>query len=245
MENGHTNESKETISYSPIIVALITLLITIVLFFIYKAKQSSKRTVLITGLCNSGKTLLFTRLVHQKFVDTYTSMKENTGNYLINNLSLRIVDIPGHERVRDKFFEKYKKEARALVYVVDSSLIEKEVRDVAEYLYNILLELGAMNNKVKVLILCNKQDVASSKNSMAVKCILEKELTTLQRTKSSQLDSVDPKVKKGDSFLSEGEDFHFSLLSPIQIEFANGFATNETKDSINVDELEKWLVKVA
>jgi GTPase SAR1 family protein len=33
------------------------------------------------GLSDSGKTLIYSRLLHNKFVHTHTSVKENTGEY--------------------------------------------------------------------------------------------------------------------------------------------------------------------
>lgn len=45
---------------------------------------------------------------------------------------LRVVDIPGHERVRSKFFDQYKNIARGVVFVIDSTTVQKEIRDVAE-----------------------------------------------------------------------------------------------------------------
>lgn len=47
-------------------------------------------------------------------------------------IALRIVDLPGQERLRNKFFDQYKSSAKAVVYVVDSVTIQKEIRDVAE-----------------------------------------------------------------------------------------------------------------
>lgn len=46
--------------------------------------------------------------------------------------SLRIVDIPGDERLRSKYFDKYKSSVKGLVYMIDSMTIQKEIRDVAE-----------------------------------------------------------------------------------------------------------------
>lgn len=46
--------------------------------------------------------------------------------------SLRLVDLPGQERLRNKFFDQYKSSAKAIIYVVDSVTIQKEIRDVAE-----------------------------------------------------------------------------------------------------------------
>lgn len=51
---------------------------------------------------------------------------------LLSQNSLRIVDIPGQERLRNKFFDQYKNSAKAIIYVVDSVTIQKDIRDVAE-----------------------------------------------------------------------------------------------------------------
>lgn len=44
----------------------------------------------------------------------------------------RLVDIPGHERLRGRFVDEYKNTARGAVFVVDSVTLQKDVRDVAE-----------------------------------------------------------------------------------------------------------------
>lgn len=56
-------------------------------YALYQSRRTSKRGVLLTGLCDSGKTVLFSHLIAGKYVDTQTSMKENVGSYLINNVS--------------------------------------------------------------------------------------------------------------------------------------------------------------
>jgi len=42
------------------------------------------------------------------------------------------VDTPGNERLRNKYFDKYKSSAKAVVYVIDSVTIQKNVKDVTE-----------------------------------------------------------------------------------------------------------------
>lgn len=78
--------------------------------------------------------------------------------------------------MRDKFFEQYKSVAKGIVFVVDSLTLQQDVRDAAEYLYNILTDLIIVQNKPKILILCNKQDQSLAKGSNVVKSIFEKEL---------------------------------------------------------------------
>lgn len=89
---------------------------------------------------------------------------------------LKLIDIPGHERLRDKFFENYKNVARGVVFVVDSSTLQQSIRDAAEYLYNILCDSTIANNCPKFLILCNKQDQSLAKGCNVIKSIFEKEL---------------------------------------------------------------------
>lgn len=86
------------------------------------------------------------------------------------------MDIPGHERLRDKFFEQYKGIAKGVVFVVDSVTLQQDIRDVAEFLYNILIDSVIASGCSDVLILCNKQDQTFAKGTTAVKSILEKEL---------------------------------------------------------------------
>lgn len=87
-----------------------------------------------------------------------------------------MVDIPGHERLRDKFFDEYKTGARGIIFVIDSSTLQKRIRDVAEYLHTILIDSVVQSVRPKFLILCNKQDDISSKGCEVIKIALEKEL---------------------------------------------------------------------
>lgn len=101
---------------------------------------------------------MFTQLLYNEPKETYTSMKENLGDYkreqvavlqvLFMTISelisiafqgpLRVVDLPGYERLRGKFFDAYKNTAKAIVYFVDSLTVQKDVRDVAEYVSMLL-----------------------------------------------------------------------------------------------------------
>lgn len=102
-----------------------------VLLFL-KRRRLSRKDILITGLCESGKTLTWTQFLLSEERETFTSMKENIGGIQMEKGMFRLVDIPGHERLRSKFFDQYKVTTRILVYMVDSSTIQKDIRDVAE-----------------------------------------------------------------------------------------------------------------
>lgn len=46
---------------------------------------------------------------------------------------------------------------RAIVFVVDSAIFQKEVRDVAEFLYTLLSDTVISRNAPALLVACNKQ----------------------------------------------------------------------------------------
>ncbi|KAJ8945040.1 hypothetical protein NQ318_019035 [Aromia moschata] len=216
----------EGTDFTNIFIAVFVIIITLVLFALYRRSKSTRRGILLTGLCNSGKTLIYSQLLHNKNVQTHTSIVENTGNYLINNDVLKVVDIPGHERLRNKFFEQYKDIAKGLVFVVDSATIQQDIRDAAEFLYNILVDPVIVNNCPNLLILCNKQDQTLAKGATAVKSIFEKELNTLRITKSKQLESVDPKAKKTAILGNIDEDFDFAVLH-VKVDIAESYACSK------------------
>lgn len=211
------------------------------LFAIWHKRRSIGNSILLTGLSDAGKTLIYAHLLCSKFVKTHTSVKENIGDIIINNRSLKIVDIPGHERLRYKFFDQFKLSAKGLVYVIDSVTFQKDIRDVAEYLYNLLSD--SIIQKKPVLILCNKQDQTMAKGSVVIKTLLEKEMNLLRMTKTSQLEATDASATN--IFLGKQEkDFDFSHLD-INIEFAECSAYNkDSETSADMEQLNNWLKKI-
>lgn len=106
-------------------------IISVILYLI--KKRGAKRTdVLLVGLCDSGKTLLYSLVINGAEVETFTSLKENFGLLTLQNGIFRLVDLPGHERLRLRLLDTFKSTTKAIVYVVDSSTIQKETKDVAE-----------------------------------------------------------------------------------------------------------------
>ncbi|XP_014205220.1 signal recognition particle receptor subunit beta isoform X2 [Copidosoma floridanum] len=225
-----------------VIAAVFAVIITIVLFALWRRRVSVGHNVLLTGLCDVGKTLIYARLMHTKYVQTHTSVKENIGDAIEYNTSVKIVDIPGHERLRYKYFDKYKGSAKGLVFVIDSSSIHKDIRDAAEYLY-VLLSDSAINKNVPVLILCNKQDQTLAKSSGVIKTLLEKEINLLRVTKTSQLEATD--ASSSNAYLgSSGRDFEFSHLDR-RVDFAECSAyIKDAETPADIEQLTLWLTNL-
>lgn len=223
----------------------IVLLFTLVFWWCFSRHRQQRRSVLLMGLSDSGKTLLFVRLAYSQYRQTFTSMKENIEEYLTTNNSLRIVDLPGQERLRNKFFDQYKNSAKAIVYVIDSVTIQKEIRDVAEYLYTLLSDPVVQSNSPALLILCNKQDQPLAKGSQVIKSLLEKEINLVRVTKSSQLQSVDPSQSNNSTYIGKmGKDFEFSHLS-CRVDIAESSANTGDDDTpADIKTVQDWISKL-
>ncbi|XP_031631868.1 signal recognition particle receptor subunit beta [Contarinia nasturtii] len=223
------------LDFTPVYIALFVVLISIVLFFLWKKKSQKRTDLLLTGLCESGKTLLFSQLLHNVVCETFTSIAENVGDYLAEGSGkvLRVIDIPGHERLRGRFFDQYKNTAKGIVFVVDSTTVQKDIRDVADYLYTILADPSVAS--VPILIACNKQDETFSKGSSVIKPLLEKELNLVRNTRQNQLKSVDNSTSEAVFLGKQGKDFEFGHLSQsVDVIECSG------KDN-EVDSIEDWL----
>ena len=161
-----------------------------------------------------------------------------------------------------------------MVFVIDSSTVQREIKDVAEYLYGCLIDSYIASCMPPLLILCNKQGEATAKGSTVIKMMLEKELwvvtfvfprvkfvncintnlffflpppidrNIVRTTKSNQLGSIGKNVNN--NYLGkEGVDFEFSHLAPMKVDFAECSALiNDDEKEYNIKELEQWIQKL-
>lgn len=219
-----------------------------IVFFIFKRKSNKRSGVLLLGTCESGKTLLYARLVHKNYVETYTSTASNDGNYQVpgKNKSLRIIDLPGHERLRQTLLEQYKSLARAVIFLVDSSTLQKEIKDVADYLYTVLSDNVISHNAPPVLIACNKQDLLMSKGAEIIRSQLEKEMNTLRVTRSASLKQIESSGNNNTFLGKRNKDFSFDDLKPLKIEFIEcSIKGKDVSAKPDLKDLEEWLIRVA
>jgi len=201
----------------PYIISLFVLILSLLILFLWRKTKTARTDVLLLGPSDSGKTYLFSQLLFSEDKETLTSISVNTGIYNGEHGQLNFVDIPGNERLRSKFLDQYKYLAKGVVYVIDSVTLQKDIRDVADYLYTILAD-NALSS-TPILLLCNKQDETMAKGSLVIQSLLEKELNLIRTTRSSRLQSVDNSTSRDDVYLGkQGKDFLFNhLVQNIQI----------------------------
>lgn len=95
-------------------------------------RSSTKRgtAVLLVGPSDAGKTALFARLVHGRAVPSHTSMQPNIG---LLPPATRLVDVPGHARLRGQGLADHLPAAKGVLFVVDASTVARSGPAVAEY----------------------------------------------------------------------------------------------------------------
>jgi len=176
-------------------VALIVIFLTILLLRLAGGKASRARTILLVGLAESGKTRIFTQLVSGVPVDTVTSMQQTETEVELTDgrrtKKFTLIDIPGYDRLRGKYWDDFKSRAGAIIFVIDSSNISSTVKDAADFLYTLLADPLVQKRCMPILIACNKQDHPLSKTPKVIKNQLEKELNAIRVTRAASLGSTD------------------------------------------------------
>lgn len=77
------------------------------------------------------------QLLYQQTLPTNTSMQTNAALVALPSAhkALRLIDVPGHPRIRDQF-QEYLPHSKAIAFVVDSSTISRNGPAVAEYVFS-------------------------------------------------------------------------------------------------------------
>uniref|UniRef100_A0A1A8GHG2 Signal recognition particle receptor subunit beta n=1 Tax=Nothobranchius korthausae TaxID=1143690 RepID=A0A1A8GHG2_9TELE len=242
-------EDQDPVILIGVIVALAVVVITCVFLKYFLTSKTVQSAILLVGLCDSGKTLLFIRLLSGKFKRTQTSITDSSAPYRAKNersSSWTLIDLPGHDSLRFQYLEKFKSSARAIVFVIDSAIFQKEVRDVAEFLYMLLTDTVISRNTPTLLVACNKQDITMAKSAKLIQHQLEKELNTLRVTRSAALSAQDGSVGGSVYLGKKGKDFEFSQL-PMRVEFLECSARSSGKGEegeADIESLEKSLAKL-
>jgi len=225
--------------YKIVFGAVSVLLFLVVFSFLalkFRSQGAKRDTVLIVGLTNAGKSVLFLQLRDGKFRETHTSLIENDETFPLALNSgekspvVHVVDIPGHERVRTSKFRQYLPIARGIVFVIDSDNVQ--VRPIAEFLYDIFTNKLFLKRKIPLLFACNKSDMSTSQDKQEIKSLLEQELDQLRLTRRSIPDQNQQEYQEHEDTLGiEGERFTIAQLEN-EIDFLSCSAKEREIDGI-------------
>ena len=188
-------------------------------------------------------------------IKTNTSQKENEYPW---NENFKLVDIPGHSRVRQQCLSKFLSTTRALLFLIDTETVRDDIRDSAEYLVSlmsnpILYSRTSTKYKLPILIACNKQDHAMAKSASAIRKMLETEIDILKTSHKQTLkttavldneaDELDIAKKNAADIFFTTEKFNFDDLSNFTVEFVP-ISCVEENDAYSFSQVQNWVNKV-
>ncbi|CUS10636.1 unnamed protein product [Tuber aestivum] len=260
--------------FAPSPTVLITTVLAIFLvpifihFILFRSRSAaSLPTFLLVGPTASGKTSLMTSFepaTGQPPAETRTSQAPlsiecsvpasiaSTSKYRsVNDPSLKahkrflLFDTPGHGKLRHiALASASSPEIRGVIFVLDSSLTD--VREVAEYLYDVLLTLqnsttsSTTTQPKKLLVACNKSDAFTALPPSKIQKLLEDEITKMRVSRSRGILDVEDDGEGNDEkeWLGEGGEGPFTFQSMeevgVEIEFKGGSVENgEWRDRLS------------
>lgn len=133
-----------------------------------------KRRVLLVGLDHAGKSTLCTLLSEDRILTHTPTQRPGAGDYVIGNLTLTLVDMGGHEGVRE-IWEEYAASVDAIVFVVDAA--DRGRMEEARFELNRVLSFPG-EFQTPVLVLGNKVDIPSACSEMELRERLGLQITT-------------------------------------------------------------------
>jgi signal recognition particle receptor subunit beta len=242
VDREFVDESAQVFPLTVLMAFLVVFTTIIILWWARNRRKAARRgeCLLLCGISNSGKTLLFSRLTMGIAKRTLTSMAVNRGSMILENPSsdrsskkIHVIDIPGNLRIRQRDFNENKSSAKAIIFLIDSTTINNESKDVSDYLYDILREKTFRQQRLPLLIFCNKQDINNENESIqSIRQLLENELTMKRKTRASSVAVHQGKGENsGDIGQAEKDTFEFNDVKDIQIEFVDGSALGTEKTS--------------
>lgn len=189
-----------------VMIWLVALLLLVVFVIVVRKKKPG--SALIVGPCGAGKTLLFERLQGEEVTETVTSMRPNLGQLG----DLRLVDYPGHYRLRNGLSEETKKATR-VIFLVDGAATQ--AKPAAELLFGMLCQYQAAKYRPPILFVGNKNGAAKSPQRLML--MMMNEIETLRKTRGALDDDPIDSLPIG----VPGKPFSFDLHSPCPVTFVS------------------------
>nr|QXF29058.1 SRb [Gefionella okellyi] len=224
--------------------AILCVLISVaVLLRCCRSKAARGDAVLLAGISDAGKTVLFHRLRDNKLIESHTSQKENSGRFAVASgtdaRELLFIDFPGHPRLRPELWQRIEKvQLRAVIFLVDATNVEATRKDAGEYLFNLLVLPQVQQRHIPVLIAVHKSDVQDAASVDEVRTALTSELNGLCKTHSSDAGLSDTAAEKPKTLGFETEAFSFDALSnPVT------FLQTNAQDDAGAKPIIDWLIQ--
>eukprot|EP01105_Mastigella_eilhardi_P015680 TRINITY_DN358_c0_g1_i1.p1 TRINITY_DN358_c0_g1~~TRINITY_DN358_c0_g1_i1.p1 ORF type:complete len:280 (-),score=87.99 TRINITY_DN358_c0_g1_i1:52-843(-) len=212
---------------APAAVACAVVLVVSLLLLLRMLRRSAP-SVYLLGLSGAGKTAFFLQMRDNKVGETHTSITENSATVSLKGRTVRLVDAPGHQRVRSKWQAlAQRSRPAAIVYIVDSARFVERAREEANCLVRVLGDPLLFGRRVPTVVFCNKQDVEGAASKEEITAALEKEIEGVVRAHLLSPDEHDAALENVSSLV--GGDGHFSFARAVpSLRFCGGSVTAGT-----------------
>ena len=147
--------------------------------------------IVIVGLEYAGKTSLVLRLQTGEFRSTLPTSGLDTEILEIQGTIFQLFDLGGHERFRQMFWKEYVKLSQGIVFMIDSSDLEK-LNDAVEWLWKCL----EWNPEAPPMILANKADLSHIELPKLIEKVNLRKLPHQSPTRSFQIFEISVKTGK-------------------------------------------------
>ncbi|KAI0819545.1 P-loop containing nucleoside triphosphate hydrolase protein [Trametes gibbosa] len=176
------------------ILALILAVVLVTATVLLARKKFANRgdAIILVGCSDAGKTAILSTLAYQQTLPTHASMQTNAVLVPLpsSQKAVRIIDVPGHPRIRNQF-QEHVPHAKAIAFIVDASTVSRNGAAVAEHLHMIMHALTSLppsRETPSLVIVAHKCDLlrstaTASSEQLAiirVRTILERELEKRQ-----------------------------------------------------------------
>ena len=142
----------------------------------------------------------------------------------------RLVDLPGHPRLRAKL-DRYANGAKAIIFVVDAVDFTSQRRAVAEHLFEILSHPVVQKRRCPIMIACNKSEKITAHPADFVRKRLEKEIEALRTTRGTLEDTGGGESVTGSVGL-DGAEFAFEHQRSNKVEAAGCAVAGNDLESV-------------
>ncbi len=136
---------------------------------------------------------------------------------LLSGTILRVVDFPGHARLRS-LLPPLIQSAAKIVFLVDANAFDAiQVRELSDLMYDVFTECIRCGREPDVLIALNKSELEGAIDPTKVRSLLEKELDTLKTSRHTMETEGNDEL---DIILgSEGQAFDFNNDAGCDVDF--------------------------
>ncbi|KAG5519123.1 hypothetical protein PMAC_002211 [Pneumocystis sp. 'macacae'] len=193
-------------------------------------KQRFLKKIAILGVQGSGKTSFFMKLCYGYKRKSYTSILPNESiSCFFPGKKVVLVDFPGHS----KFYHMFREtdHIQSVIFMLDSSIIIKNVHHVSQLLYLLLKDLRVKKIK-SLLIAANKDDLFTSLSASKISSILEENLEEISFSRSKGIAEIDEK--------DDDDDWLINAEGKVQLDDIRGLDVVVLNGSVENDRFSSW-----